>query len=223
MESLFSYKTDENFIFNFSFNIIGEKEIKIIIKEINQDNTITNPEYISLYNIDYLNERLEKIIHFNSINHFRDCLLNNLTQKALIVKPPYKSAIATIWKIFPKEQNKKNTFTLLSSSNYDKGLSLIFFGDNQNSKNIIKEVEQIILQKNPVQNFNKQYTEYIYDDKLIKNMILLSIEKKEDKEIINDFSELIKSNKNNSGKILIFFENEKLPDLIKKILDKFYN
>ena len=191
------------------------------IQEINQDETITSLPYISVYNLNYLNQRLEKVIHFDNITKFRDCLISNLNEKTLIIKPPYKNAVATKWRIFPKNSNKKNTFELISSSNYDKGLSLIFFGENSDSKNIIKELETII-QKKPFSNIEKLYLEYIYDDRLVKNIVILPIEKKTSKEIVSNFSEIINLKNGDSGKILIFFDHEKLADTIKMIFDKFY-
>lgn len=221
MESLFTYKTEEQLIFNFTFEIKGKKEIKLIIQEINKDNTKTSLPYISVYNLDYLNERFGKIFSFKKINNFRDCLIDNLDKKTLVIKPPYKSAIATVWKIFPKGSKIKNTFTLISSSNYDKGLSLIFFGDNKDSKNIIKEIETQIQNNNPIENVDKLFLEYIYNDRLIKEIVLLSIEKKTDKEKIDDFSEIMKMKKDDSGKILIFFDDPKLAENIKKFWTNF--
>jgi len=212
MESLFTYTTDQQLLYNFCFNIVDNNQIKITIQEINKNNTITSEPYISLYYLDYLNERLGKIINFDSIEQFRECLLNNLNKKTLFIKPPYKNALATIWKIFPKDSQRKNTFTLLSSNNYDKGISLIFFGENNQSKNTIKEIENIIQKNSPVQNIEKKYLEYIYDDKLIKNIILFPIEKKKDTEITTDLSEIMKSKNNDSGNLFIFFEDENLPD-----------
>ena len=209
-------------MFNFTFEKKDKKEIKIIIQEINKDNAITSLPYISVYNLDYLNERLGKIITFNKMKHFINCLIDNLNKKTLIVKPPYKSAIATIWKIYPKDPKKKKTFTLISSSNYEKGLSLIFFGDNKDSKNIIKEIEKVIQNNNPIENIEKLFLEYIYNDRLIRNAIILPIDKKTDKEIISDFSEIMKMRNDDSGKILIFFDDPNLDENIKKIFDKFY-
>ena len=223
MESLFTYTTDEKYTFNFNFNILENNEIKITIQEIEKNNIIISLPYISIYNLDYLNERLGKFINFNKISDFRDCLINNISKKTLIVKPPYKSAIITTWRIFPKDELKKNTFTLISSSNFDKGLSIIFFGENSDSKNIMKEIENNIIQtKLSIQNIEKIFLEYVYNDRLIKNIIILPIEKKDDKEIINNFSEIMKLRNEDSGKILILFDNEKLPERIKKIYDKFY-
>ena len=147
MESLFNYTTDEQLIFNFRFDITKKNELKLTFQKINKNNTITDLPYISVYNFDFINERLSKFTHFNTINDFRQCLMDNLSKKTLFVKPPYKNTIDTIWKIFPKELNKKNSFTLISTSNYDKGLSLIFFGENNKSKNIIEVIEEIIQKK----------------------------------------------------------------------------
>ena len=221
MNNLFTYATEEKLFFNFNFTLNEKNEIKITIQEINQDETITSLPYISVYNLNYLNQRLEKVIHFDNITKFRDCLISNLNEKTLIIKPPYKNAVATKWRIFPKNSNKKNTFELISSSNYDKGLSLIFFGENSDSKNIIKELETII-QKKPFSNIEKLYLEYIYDDRLVKNIVILPIEKKTSKEIVSNFSEIINLKNGDSGKILIFFDHEKLADTIKMIFDKFY-
>ena len=223
MESLFTYTTEEKLSYNFCFNIEDNNQIKITIQEINNNNTIVSEPYISIYNLDFLNERLGNIIRFDSIEKFRECLLYNLNKKTLFIKPPYKNALATIWKIFPLDSQRKNKFTLLSSNNYDKGLSLIFFGENNLSNNIIKEIDKIIQKNNPEQNIEKTYLEYIYNDKFIKNMILLPIEKKKDTEIINDVSEIMTLKNNDAGNLFIFFEDENLISLIKKIINKLYN
>ena len=64
--------------------------------------------------------------------------------------------------------------------------------------------------------------EYIYNDRLIKNMILLPIENKTKEEIISNFSEILNLKKEDSGKILLFFQDEGLPEIIKEIFNKFY-
>ena len=178
MESLFNYKTEEELIYNFRFDLIENNEIKITIQEINKDNTSTTNPYISVYNLDFLNDRLGKFINFQKLENFRDCLIDNISKKTLIIKLPYKSAVVTIWKIYPKDSKKQNTFTLISSSNYDKGLSLIFFGENKNSKLLIKEIETILQKTNPFENNEKIYIEYVYNDRLINNMVILPEEKK---------------------------------------------
>ena len=224
MESLFNYTTEEELIFNFHLELIDKNLIKIIIQEINKDNTTTTNPYISVYNLDFLNDRLGKFVNFKKIENFRDCLIDNLSKKTLIVRPPYKSAVITTWRIFPKDPKKQSTFTLISSSNYDKGLSLIFFGENNNSKLLIKEIEKVLQKTNPFQNNEKIYLEYVYNDRLINNMIILPEEKKT-QEIISIFTDYmkLKNNKDSeSGKILIIFQDENSTDIVKKIFDKFY-
>ena len=222
MESLFNYKTEEELIFNFVFELKDENSIKIVIQEINKDNTTTTNPYISVYSLDFLNDRLGKFINFKKIDNFRDCLIDNLSKKTLIVRPPYKSAVITTWKIFPKDSKRQSTFTLISSSNYDKGLSLIFFGENKNSKTLIKEIETVLQKTNPFENNEKIYLEYIYNDRLINNIIVLPEEKKT-QEIISIFTDYMKlKNKSDSGKILIIFQDENSIDIVKKIYDKFY-
>ena len=56
----------------------------------------------------------------------------------------------------------------------------------------------------------------------MKNIVILPIEKKTGKEIVSNFSEIINLKNGDSGKILIFFDHEKLSDIIKMIFDKFY-
>ena len=65
MENLFTYSTEDQLLYNFNFQIIANSQIKITIQKIYKDNTILNLPYISIYNLNYLNERLEKFIHFN--------------------------------------------------------------------------------------------------------------------------------------------------------------
>ena len=222
MDSLFTYTTEEQLIFNFNFEIVEKTQIKITIQQINKDNTKTTLPFISMYSLAYLNERLGKINQFNKIKHFRECLIDNISKKTLIIRPPYKYAIATIWKIFPKDPKKNNTFTLMSSSNYDKGLSLIFFGENEDSKNITKAIESTLQKSQPMENIEKLFVENIYNDRLINSIISLPIENKDDKTLVNDLSEIINKRKSDSGKIFIFFDQKSLPQTIKKIFDKLY-
>ena len=61
------------------------------------------------------------------MKEFRNILLDNINKKELVLRPPYKNVITSIWKTFPKENSKTETFILISSKSNNKNISLIFF------------------------------------------------------------------------------------------------
>ncbi len=208
-----------------------ETKSEMIISLTNQ-NEDSSP-FVSRYELDYLNEKFEKIIQFKSIEEFRMCLKVNVEKKSLIIKAPYKNVINTVWKIFPNDNKNSKTFTLTSSQSWEKNLSLLFYSNYKRAEKVAIEIEKQI-QVKPKQKKNKSnYLEQTYD-KLIENMIFLDDQYDNNDNKLNIFKDVIKANIDEREKrnikfrnILIFFDdkNEKnlfddIIDIIKQYLDE---
>ena len=220
----YSSEDNRNYIIWFD-----ETKSKIIISLKNQNEN--DSPFVSRYKLDYLNENFGKAIQFKSIEEFRMCLKDNIDKNLLIIRKPYKNIIKTIWKIFPNDNKNKKTFSLTSSQNWVKNLSIIFYSNYKRAEKVANEIEDQI-QIIPKQKNNKSnYLEKTYD-KLIENMIFLDdqTDKKDNK--LQIFKEIIKTNIEEREKrnikfrnILIFFDdkNEKnLFDDIKDIINEFF-
>ena len=139
--------------------------------------------YISGYNLNFLNDKFIKKIKFNNFNQFVDCLTDNINQKKLIIKPPYKNVIKTIWKIFPKDSSKKETFTLVSSKNVNNKLSLFFYSNYEKAKDVVKVINNNLKLKESKQTEN--YKEFIYEKGLyLDNMVFLKYNEEKEEKII---------------------------------------
>ena len=100
-----------NYIINIRANE-AKKNISIYVSKANQQET-----YSSQYNLDFINDKLKKIKDFKkfqTLESFRDCLKDNVDNKTFNINSPYDNKIiATTWRVFPKNNNLKQTFTLI--------------------------------------------------------------------------------------------------------------
>ena len=172
--------TYENYIINIKQT---ELKIELIIK-----NNINNVIYSSEYGLDFLKDKFEKKFNFNELTIFYNCLIDNIRERKLIIKPPYEKVINTIWKIYPKK-NSEDTCTLVLYKKIKKKLSLFFFSSMENSKDILKErvnipepkehFSQIIVNNSnhyPIVNNSEHFCEYKYEDNfLIDSIFFLMI------------------------------------------------
>ena len=214
----YSSEDNRNYIIWFD-----ETKSKIIISLKNQNEN--DSPFVSRYKLDYLNENFGKAIQFKSIEEFRMCLKDNIDKNLLIIKQPNKNVINTIQKIFPNDNKNKKTFTLTSSQNWAKNLSIIFYSNYKRAEKVANEIEDQI-QIIPKQKNNKSnYLEKTYD-KLIENMIFLDdqTDKKDNK--LQIFKEIIKTNIEEREKrnikfrnILIFFDDKNEKNLFYDIID----
>ena len=166
MEKLYTYEAEDKNKYQMLFHKY-EKKIKISFT--NQSSS--DLEYTSEYQLDELNERFGKVIHFKEINVFYQCLIDNIRKKSLIIKPPYKNIITSIWKIFPIQKTNQ-TFTLMFSKLFNKNISLIFYSNYTKSEEVVKEIERQleINQKSKIEdNF---YSKITYDS-ILQNMYFL--------------------------------------------------
>ncbi len=146
-----------------TFGYTGEesKDYKIIIEISKNDDLFlsivgsqNNDIYSSNYYLNNLNEKFLNVINFKTIKDFRVCLLENIKRKTLILKPPYKNVINSIWKVFPSDKTKEQTFTLISSKSSNKKISIYSFSDFSKVKNIAEELKKqlsVEIVKNNVQ------------------------------------------------------------------------
>jgi len=100
----------------------------------------TNQIFTSNYLVDDLNQKFGKLIQFKNIQEFKNVLMDNIRKKSLVIKAPYKNVINSIWKTFPKDEKKKEKFTLISSKSINENVSLIFFANYSKSEEIVKNI-----------------------------------------------------------------------------------
>ena len=133
------------------FEYIGEdsKKYKIIIETTKDEDLFlsiigisSTDIYSSNYYLNNLNEKFLNVIKFKTIKDFRTCLMDNLKKKLLILKSPYKNVINSVWKVFPNEKSKEQTFTLISSKASNKKISIYSFSDYNKIKNILEELKK---------------------------------------------------------------------------------
>ena len=219
------YLSEEKKKFEIIIKVKDKSRMQILFSDLSN----TNRVFISNYILEDLNVKFMKIIQFKTIEEFEKILYDNIQYEKLVLKSPYKNAITSIWKIFPLLKEKKQTFTLISSLDFNKNISLIFYSDFINSSKIVKEIENSINPRKPSKDDQISYLKLFYEDNwLIENMYFMNnkYEKVEDKK--KDFLKLFKIaldlKENQEGKklLLIFFEEEDLLDNIIEILEEIY-
>jgi len=222
---------------SFNYYSKDSKKYEILISEVNEKiilNLITSDSsfYISKYRLEFLNEKLGKIIKFNKASQFINCLIENIIKNTMVVEPPYKNVITTIWKLFPNDSKKEESFTLISSKKCNQKLSIIFYSSHKRAEKISDIItEDLNLIK---ENKNENRIEFIYNNGFyFDNIIFLEINDKEEKYdekmiydkqkiFFNIIEENIKSNKKEFRTVLIFFDEPNLEDLIINTSNKFY-
>ena len=220
-----------------TFGYTGEesKDYKIIIEISKNDDLFlsivgsqNNDIYSSNYYLNNLNEKFLNVINFKTIKDFRVCLLENIKRKTLILKPPYKNVINSIWKVFPSDKTKEQTFTLISSKSSNKKISIYSFSDFSKVKNIAEELKKqlsVEIVKNNVQSKNNKTDLITFEENwLLDYIYCLKGNYSDQKEKENDFITVLDSNKQDSGyrKLLIFFDEDNILNFIIKIVKKFY-
>ena len=220
-----------------TFNYVGEdnKKYQIIFQYSNEDIELTivrldnGDLYYSNYNLDNLNLKFMNVIKFKQAKDFTNCCSDNIKRKTLNLKSPYKNVIKSIWKIFPNEVKKTNTFTLVSSKSAEKNISLFCYSGYLKAKNFVEEIQKqlsIEISKtelnDPKNNFNlvKFQKNWILDKIYYLKDIYIDKNAKE-----KDYTNILESNKDDEfgfRKLLIFFDEENILDFLLKIVKKFY-
>ena len=221
------------------FEYIGEdsKKYKIIIETTKDEDLFlsiigisSTDIYSSNYYLNNLNEKFLNVIKFKTIKDFRTCLMDNLKKKLLILKSPYKNVINSVWKVFPNEKSKEQTFTLISSKASNKKISIYSFSDYNKIKNILEELKKqlsVEVNKTSLQSKdNKIDTITLENNWLLDYIYCLKENYKDKKEKENDFMKLIESNNSidfGYRKLLIFFEDDNnILNYMVKLAKKFY-
>ena len=71
---------------NYNINI-KQTKLKIEIKINDYNNKC---EFSSEYGLDFLKYKLEKKINLKELSIFYNCLIDNIKERKLIIKPPYE-------------------------------------------------------------------------------------------------------------------------------------
>ena len=223
-----------------TFDYVGEdsKNYKIIIGTTKDGDLFINifgvqnsaDIYSSNYFLSNLNEKFNNIIKLKTINDFKTLCEENIKKKTLILKSPYKSVINTIWKTFPNDKSKNNTFTLISSKSSSKKISIYSFSNYSKVKNVVEELKkQLSLEISKtvlVKNGPKEDCITFQDNFILDKIYFLTGNYSDNKTKENDFIKLLESNnKIDFGfrKLLILFDEDKnILDFMVKLVKKFY-
>ena len=221
MESIYNYSGEDGNKYIIKIVLEEDDMLSIYIKggEINEI-------FSSSYILENLNEKFEKIISCKEISDFKKILEKNINKKTLILKPPYKSIINSIWKIFPGDSSKKQTFTLISQKSFNKNISLFFYENFTKSEIFVKESEkQLLIKQKEIIKF-VSYTKRTYENNLfIDNMFFLIGKEDNEEKKINNYINIIeeKEKEYEFRSLLIFFDdNNNILDSLMKIINKCY-
>lgn len=140
MNAKYKYMSEDNKSYSIYFSQIKDNENKVIL--FIEDDSETNKVFISKYELNDLNTKFMGIIHLKNIHEFQKLLIENIKSKKVILKSPYKNSITSTWKVFPKDETKKNTFSLLSSLDENGNVTLMFYSNYQESEKPLKEIEK---------------------------------------------------------------------------------
>ena len=212
-----------NYEISIKLNIKNEPIIFIYIENIDK-----NTKFYLEYKLNFINDKLNQIAHFKTLDEFFYLLKDNIKENQLIIDPPYKKVIETTWKLLPKKRDKKESFTLILRQNATN-FSLFFFCNKKKASDIIKEIEIQDSYTDKKENKNKIFDEINYQKSFILNNIIyfndnektINFEEKQ-----NLLYEKIESKKENNdfGQVLIFFSDENdLKNIIIKIAKKYYD
>ena len=221
MESIYNYSGEDGNKYIIKIVLEEDDMLSIYIKggEINEI-------FSSSYILENLNEKFEKIISCKEISDFKKILEKNINKKTLILKPPYKSIINSIWKIFPGDSSKKQTFTLISQKSFNKNISLFFYENFTKSEIFVKESEkQLLIKQKEIIKF-VSYTKRTYENNLFMDNMFFLIGKEDNEEKkINNYINIIeeKEKEYEFRSLLIFFDdNNNILDSLMKIINKCY-
>jgi hypothetical protein len=171
MSAKYKCKSVDNKSYSIYFSEIKDNGKKVIL--FISDDSETNKVFISKYEIEDLNTKFMGIIHFKSIIEFQKLLIENIKGKKVVLKAPYKNAITSIWKVFPKDETKKNNFYLLSSLDDNANITLMFYSNFQESEKALKEIENQAQAVKKGEDDELIYKKIIYDNWLIDDIYYL--------------------------------------------------
>ena len=223
-QSAFYYKSKDKKDYKIYLHING-KNIKIFIFDLSSDKKV----FISKYQLDDLNVKFMKLIKFKKIEEFLDNLVENIKRNTLILEAPYKNVITSIWRVFPNSNDKKQTFSLLSSLDSNKSISILFYSDFKSSENLVSKIIYSAKAGNPNIKQESLYSRFSFDEHwLIENLYFLKNQYDDENKKTEDFLKIYESaiefiNKDEEKRILlIFFEYPNVLNSIKNIVNKIY-
>ena len=220
----------------FDYVGVDSKKYKIIIGITKDEDLfiniieLLNPDdiYSSNYYLNNLNDKFLDVFKFKTINEFKSLCEENIRKKTLVINPPYKSVINSIWKVFPNNKSKQNTFTLTSSKSFDKKLTIYChcdFGKIEYLTDELRKQVNVEITKNSLKSTNEIVETIILEKNwLLENIYCLKQKYSNNKDKDNDFTNLLQAFPNDSGyrKVLIFFDEDYNINFMLKLMKKFY-
>ena len=220
MTDQYSYKGEDqkDYIISINYN---NRELNLFFTGTSE----TNQLFTSNYYLDDLNQKFGKLIQFKKIDDFKNILIDNINKKSLVIKPPYKNVINSIWKTFPKDTNKNEKFTLISSKSINQNVSLMFFSNYSKSEEIVKNIANIFQIKIKENKDEKTYTKLYFEDNwILDNMYFLKGKFDDEEEKINQYLKVFENNKSNLEyrTLFVFFDEDDMIDSLMKVINKCY-
>lgn len=195
-----------------SFEYTGEDKQKYqIILEVTNDNyfilTIIEQKnrevYSSTYFLNNLNDKLGHIIKLKTIKDFEACCKENIKKKLLVLKPPYKNVINSVWKIVQNKNSNTQTFTLISTKTYNKKISIYNYNNYSKIKDLVEEIKKQLVIENekctvPLENKNLDYLPF-KENWILDKIYFLKGDDSNKKGKEEDFIKLLESEQTDSG------------------------
>ena len=207
---------------------VGDKNIHICLLKLEGQE-----KYSSEYNLDFINDKLKKIKDFKKFQtaaNFSDCIKENMERDTYKINSPYDNKIvATTWRVFPNNNNLKQTFTLILERKINQNLSIFFLRNYERAKKLIDEIEeQESFINKEVKNINN-FKEIIYENgSILENIIYFEDIKNTndpENELINKMSEDLKLKRKDFRQVLILFYDKKdnLMETLRKMIEEKYD
>ncbi len=179
--------------------------------------------FYSIYRLQFLKDRFGKILKLEKIRQFLNIIKDNIKRKKLVIKPIYKNIVKSIWKTFPNDTTKEDSFTLVSTKYVNKNLSLIFFSNYERAQEVVNEIEkqgQLIIKSKTNQEII-YYNGFVLQNSLFIEEANLGKEEKM-KKLYEIFEKNKKEKKKEFRTILVFFDEPNLEDIIIDVSKKLY-
>ena len=225
MNKKYQYDSENKKNFLIYFLVYDKINIRLFISDLSSEKRI----FVSNYQLDDLNIKFKKLIQLKTIEKFRDLLIENIKKKTLILKEPYKNSLTSIWRIFPDSKDKKQTFSLASSLDSRKKITLLFYSDFKTSEPLVKEIEKSIKTEKPELIDKKFFKLLSYKDNwLIESMYFLTNQNDDDSKKKEDFLKLYEKPIENLYKdeeprsLFVFFDGPNILDSMKTIIERTY-
>ncbi len=151
--------------------------------------------------------------------------MDNISKKSLVIKAPYKNVINSIWKTFPKDEKKKEKFTLISSKSINENVSLIFFANYSKSEEIVKNITNQFQVKIKQNQDEKTYSKLFFEDNwILDHMYFLKGKFDDEEQKIDQLLQVFENNKANLEyrTLFVFFDEDNMIESLMKVINKCY-